>query len=274
MYIDTHLHTIFSADGRATIDEYAEKCPSLGLSALCFTEHADMTAYSDPKSNSHDLFERGYAKFDGFREKYKDTVVLYRGVELGEPCHLPDVTNEFLRTHEFDFILCSLHELKGERDFYHTNYRGTDPVPHLDRYFDELIQVTEWNGFDSLAHITYPLRYILGREGIPLDLTRWSNSIDDVFRILIKNDKSLEVNASGLRMSYYNRTDPHLEMISRYFELGGRRVTLGSDAHEAWMLGTGLKDTAKKLRDIGFAEVTYYVKRRPVAIPIDEYIGE
>ena len=42
-----------------------------------------------------------------------------------------------------------------------------------------------WGGFDSLGHLTYPLRYIVGDHGIPVELTQHREQIDGVFRALI-----------------------------------------------------------------------------------------
>ena len=64
-------------------------------------------------------------------------------------------------------------------------------------YWEEELEVIAWGQFDTLAHLTYPLRYIQGEHGIPVDLAKHQEAIDQIFRALIDAGKALEVNTSG-----------------------------------------------------------------------------
>ena len=53
---DCHLHTSFSGDSTAPMEEMILKGIALGLTSMCFTEHMDMDyVYLDPKDEG--IFE-------------------------------------------------------------------------------------------------------------------------------------------------------------------------------------------------------------------------
>ena len=79
------------------------------------------------------------------------------------------------------------------------NYTDENVDPLLSDYFDHVLQVAKWGQFDSLAHLTYPLRYILAQPGLRVELSKYREKIDAVLLELIQQKKALEVNTSGLR---------------------------------------------------------------------------
>ena len=50
--------------------------------------------------------------------------------------------------------------------------------------------------------------------------------------------------------------------------MGGRNLTVGSDAHVAERLTNGLEQAAEMLRSKGVTVLTYYLNRRPVKYTI------
>lgn len=80
------------------------------------------------------------------------------------------------------------------------DYKDKDVYDLLSRYFQKELELAKWDGFDSLAHLTYPLRYMVGEQKIPVDMTRFDDVIGEIFETLIKNHKALEINTSGIAM--------------------------------------------------------------------------
>ena len=76
------------------------------------------------------------------------------------------------------------------------------------------------------------------------------------------------VNNSGLRQKL-GEAMPNLCLLKRYHELGGRLVTLGSDAHCTEDLGRGIDVGMELLKAAGFTEFAIYEKRRPVMLPLE-----
>ena len=77
---------------------------------------------------------------------------------------------------------------------------------------------------------------------------------------------ALEVNTSGLRHPV-GESYPSASVVARFRELGGRRVTVGSDAHRTHHFGSGLADGYRYAAAAGFGALTFGRGGRAVAIP-------
>ena len=58
------------------------------------------------------------------------------------------------------------------------------------------------------------------------------------------------------------------DIIKRFKELGGKYVTIGSDAHRWGDVGSGIEDGMRVLLKCGFTHFTVYEKRKPRLLPI------
>ena len=127
--------------------------------------------------------------------------------------------------------------------------------------------MAEWGKFDVLAHITYPLRYIIGDYGRKVNLDRYQQLIDQLFYTIIRKGIALEVNTSGLRQKIAS-TLPDEALLRRYYGLGGRLVTIDSDAHRLRDMAFGITETEEMLRKIGFTELVWIDQRRMQKMPL------
>ena len=107
-----------------------------------------------------------------------------------------------MQDNRLDFVIASLHELKNKPYFYFLDYRTEDVPKLLEQYFSELLTLCQWGKFDVLGHMTYPLRYIEGEAGIPVDLSAYEEQIHECLQALVNNGCGLELNTSGLRQKY------------------------------------------------------------------------
>ena len=195
----------------------------------------------------------------------------YRGIELGQPNQDLAAAEEALEGRDYDFVIGSIHNIRGYEDFFYLDYSQLEPgyIDHLlTTYWEEELEVIHWGKFDSLGHLTYPLRYIEGDHGIPVDLTRHREAIDAIFRELIAAGKALEVNTSGYRQKI-GRPLPDLPLVRRYRELGGELITLGSDAHSTQDLGKGIEAGMEMLREAGFRYFAVYEQHKPILLPLE-----
>ncbi len=261
---DLHMHCEASEDSETPISELCAAAIDKGLAMIAVTDHVELVDYI---KDGYDVAARESWSL------MEHTVVpravrLLRGIELGEPCFDEALANELLAAHPYDFVLASQHRLSDELpDYYFIDYSDwTDEmiVREMERYFKELLRVVRWNGFDSLAHLTYPFRYLpqKWRSG---DYTPWSGVIDEVLGTLAANGKALEINTSGIRKGQ-GMTSPDLPLITRFRELGGERITIGSDAHRAHEVGADLHVAAELAKEAGFTHYTVYFDRQPTTL--------
>lgn len=269
---DMHTHSDNSFDAKSTVDELCQAALDKGLYAIAVTDHCEAEYICLGENCEFGSFDRQIPQsvrdIDSAKEKYRDRLLVLRGLELGEPMHDPEQTKHALGYADFDFILASVHNLRGYEDFYYLDYKTVDIDEILRRYFDELIETASFEHFDSLAHLTYPLRYIAEREGYYPDLTTYSEQIDRIFGILVQNKKALEINVSGL-FKPIGRTLPDEALVRRFRELGGGYITIGTDAHSSDMVGKGIEQGIEVAKAAGFTHYTIYREHKPVLLPIE-----
>ena len=76
---------------------------------------------------------------------------------------------------------------------------------------------------------------------------------------IIALKKTIEINTNVRTAGSY--TLPSMEILNRYFELGGRLITLSSDAHRIEQLFYKFDDIIKDIKKIGFKNLAYYENR-------------
>jgi len=266
--LDLHAHTDNSFDGRHSAVFLCETAVARGLRALALTDHVEMDFY---RENDFDRTARqSYFEIVKARSAFRGTLIVCAGVELGQPTYNLPESERLTQQYSYDVVLGSIHNLRGIKDFWYMSreeFAEGRAQSMLCEYFGELLTLAQWGKFDVLAHLTYPLRYIEGRHGIPLDRSTYSGQLDAVLEAAIANRLALEINTSGLRQKI-NQTTPDEWIVRRFRELGGKRITIGSDAHEAEDLGAGLPQAMDMALRCGFNCMTLYQKREPVEIEI------
>ncbi|MDD2418204.1 MAG: histidinol-phosphatase HisJ family protein [Oscillospiraceae bacterium] len=262
---DFHMHTEYSPDSDSPMLNMCNAAVKSGMKEIAITDHVEMTAFY---SKAYDkTIALSFEQAGEMKKLFEGRLEIARGVELGEPLQGLEETELLLASHQFDFVLGSLHNLKNESDFYYYDYSGKDVTAMMDRYFSELLEMVEWGRFHSLAHLTYPFRY-MAKNLYPADYRTWWDKIDNVLLALIKKGIALEINTSGLRQDM-GKTIPDPLIICRFRELGGERVTIGSDAHTPGNVGQNIEDGIVVAKQAGFEYITVFHKGSPKMIKIN-----
>lgn len=266
--IDQHVHTDNSFDGNHSAMFLCETAYMKGLRAIAFTDHIEIDAYL---SGEFDVTAR-QAFFDAAnaRSAFQGKLTVCNGVEIGQAVYDIPTAEQLLEKMKYDIVIGSTHNLRGRQDFCYLDYdnEAADYPDLLDEYFDEELALVKWGGFDTLAHLTYPLRYIVGVHKKPVDMARYSDKIDEILRLLAQSGKALEINTSGLRQPI-GVTMPEKGIVERFRELGGEFVTVGSDAHFAEHLGAGIAEGMAIAKECGFDCISLFKNRMPTPIPIE-----
>ena len=222
-----------------------------------------------PGGRYYDVVRQSYAELLQNQERFPNLKLL-RGIELGQPLQDLNAAHDALTGRDYDVVIGSLHNIRDHDDFYHIgehNPTEQEIDNALHAYFAESLEMVEWGKFDTLAHITYPLRYMC-KAGETPSYKPYQDELDAVLKALIKSDIALEFNTSRIL-----RTDapklPDREVYSRYKELGGKLVTIGADAHCTENIASGVEEAMELLSDIGYKEYTVFVERKPVQVPIE-----
>ena len=262
---DTHIHSHFSHDSESTFSEICKAAKEKNISAVCITDHADVK----PNSNMQEMAQNRQEVYREIRETACEGVELLVGIELACGGFYPDnsifdrATQTLLTVGQYDCVIGSVHSV-GATSTARNDYAAMSKmelVAYLDRYFDAALAMLEYGKPDVLAHLTYPLRYINGKFGKELDWRLLEPKIRLVLQTVIQNGIALEINTSCLGTEY-DQLLPNEDILKLYLQMGGKLLTLGSDAHKAEKLGKGFGQTVQLLKSMGVTELQYVKKRK------------
>lgn len=257
---DCHVHTNISHDGISTFKEYIEIAKEKNVDEITFTEHWDDYTGLDTNLKTLDLkeYRKEYLK-------YKNDSILKTnfGIEIGLQPDIVEKVETIIKQYPFDFVIGSSHiTCKKDMAMDKSFFSGLSRKDAYLKYFEEVFQnIKLYNEFDVYGHIDYVVRYG-GYSKKKIDYEEFSEILDEILLLLIKKDKGIEVNTSGLR---YNLGTPHpnIDIIKRYKDLGGKIITVGSDAHKADDLVNNFNIVFDMLENIGVKEIAFYHNRKP-----------
>ncbi|MBR1832147.1 MAG: histidinol-phosphatase HisJ family protein [Ruminiclostridium sp.] len=264
---DLHTHCTLSFDGKSSAEDMVKRAVELGIEYYALTDHVDLGDFADPDFDLEKTVTGAREQIPALRRKYADRINILYGVELGQATQDIDTAERLLAENKYDFVIGSLHNIRRYEDFYFIDFDRIDLQPILWKYFAELAELAEWGKFDSLAHLTYPLRYIIGEHGVNINMNDYELAINKVLKTLVDKDIALEINTSGLRQKI-GVTMPDIEIVKKYRRLGGKLITIGSDAHSVKELGMGIDTGIRIAKEAGFNEIAVYIRREPRMIAI------
>ena len=264
---DLHTHCTLSFDGLSSAEDMVKRAAELGLAYYALTDHVDLGEHADPDFDLDATVSGAAEIIPALQKKYAGKLTLLYGVELGQITQDGETAGRLIAENGYDFVRGSLHNIRGMDDFYFLDYTKLDVKALLGAYFEELLELAQTGGFDVMAHITYPLRYIVGEYGIDVDMHSYSGIIDDILTALIRGGRGIEINTSGLRQKL-GKTMPDESIVKRYRELGGEILTIGSDAHCTDDLGKGIAEGIKIAKAAGFDNIAVFGKRIPYFVKI------
>lgn len=258
---DCHVHTKISHDGISSMDEYMKIANTLGVDEITFTEHYDI--YDGLKTLLKTLDVDKY-KYEYFSHKDDKKLKTNFGIEIGLQPDIFDQISSMVKEQPFDFIIGSSHitckkDIAKDKSFFDNCTRKEAYL----KYFKEVLQNIKLynNEFDVYGHLDYVVRYG-GYSEKKIDINEFSEVIDEILINLIRKDKGIEINTSGIRYGL-GTPHPNIEIIKRYKELGGKIITLGSDAHNACDLASNFSEAFDILESANFSEIAVFHKRIP-----------
>lgn len=271
MFTDTHNHTShFSSDARMTAKELIDACKKLKMNGVTVTEHYE-------GDYPHDIGEvqifdipSYFEAFKSWRE-YAGDLPLYCGIELGYQKHLCGFYDDMIAKFPFDEVILSNHLYAGKDPYFFRECYEEDMLTVYRKYIEEMAEMAEkCNNYDIVGHYDYINRYA-PYEQPQIKYAQCPEAFDRFFSAIISKDKCLEINTRSvdkMRKKGFSDCLPDKEILARYYEMGGRNISLGSDSHGSETLCVHFKEVAEYLKSFGFTENSYYVGRKRMGEPL------
>ena len=260
MLTDMHTHSTFSHDGRDALSEMLASALEKGVAFYGVSDHFDY---------DYDLSKMSKEEFESTRnadpeeyfhaarhlqEDYEGCMNVLVGAEFGYSDN-EKVKKQYQETYEKyrpDYVINSVHGVDGE-DFARYTFKENEKQSY-EMYLSLIRRSLDAPyPYDIVGHIEYIVRYV-PFENRAIDLEKFQEQLDDILKTIIKKDKILEINSA-------TKTLPRLSLPSeallwRYYELGGRKISFGSDAHFKERILDKREQIVGLAKKIGFTHVT------------------
>jgi len=263
-YIDHHVHTSYSPDAEGEVIDYIKRARMSKQNFIVFTDHADFGT-RDKDFMVHIDYDRYFKVMKELEEVYAITIKI--GVEIGYEKNYKGEIREFLNKYPFDFVIASIH-YGDDKDFYLGDFfQGKSQDQAYKRYFEILLEMVEnFSDYDVVGHLDYITRYG-PYENKYYDYENYREIVDKILKAIIEKGKGIEVNTSGLREATKSPY-PKKEVLESYRNMGGRIITLGSDAHGVEDYSAGIEEGISLLESLGFSELSQFKQRKESRLPL------
>lgn len=265
---DYHVHSEFSSDSTAPMEEMVEAAIRQGLKRLCFTDHMD---YDYPQVDKYSfIFDPllYIKKLEQLKAKYSGKIELLTGIEMGLQPHIASKMQALHDSYPFDFIIGSSHVVDGVDPYYPEYWEHRTKKQGIHDYFESIIHNCKaYQGFHVYGHIDYIIRYVPGQITAEVkedySYPDYAELLDEVLKTILSYDKGIEVNTSALKRGH-SHPHPKAEILKRYRELGGELITIGSDAHRPENVAQAFQLMPDFLKSLGFRYYATFIQGKPV----------
>lgn len=248
---DCHVHTSFSSDSKMNIEEAIKKSRKDNI-GIIVTDHIDL------KYPVKDEFVFDIKDYFNTYMKYRSKDILI-GIELGMRTDCFNENEKIIKENNFDCVIGSIHVVDNmdiyEPDFYE---KKTKKESYM-RYFEDMLECIKMGpSIDVLGHIDYIARY--GRyDNKELYYNEYNEIIDEILKKIIQRDIVLELNTR--RLISKTIANNLKKIYERYKELGGKFITIGSDAHDEASIANNFNE-AKEIGDSCNLKIVYLKNRK------------
>ncbi len=266
--LDAHLHTERSPDSAVPLELYCAQAAERGVREIAITDHLDFMPGAP--AYQYAAYARREREVRAAAERWAGKVTVRFGVELTYESRYEDEIREHLRTHSYDYSIGSVHNMSDgpyDRSRVASFVAGKTLAEAAAPYFEEVAGAIRSGLFDTIGHLDVIKRYLIHWYPVA-DYAAIPEMYETLLVALVESGAALEVNASGLR-HVTGETYPAPWVVARYRELGGRRVTVGSDSHLPHCFAFGLEEACEIVAGAGFDRLTLEraVERGDLVLP-------
>ncbi len=251
-----HTHSSFSSDGRASLSDMVAAAKAIGLRCYGVTEHIhgdepSLAQYGETDAAAYFACARALQE-----RECGENFSFFAG---GEYNYAPDPRAlDYLvalsEKYRPDFVVNSVHNVDGAKCCHFSYFEGKSKQRAYGRYLEEVRRSLDAPyPYDIVGHLGYVSRSAPYADK-KLRYDEFADLFDEILRTVIRRGVILEVNTAASNSG--SEFLPDADVLARYFELGGRKISFGSDAHYPSRIGEKRELVCEQLAAIGFTEIT------------------
>ena len=258
-----HTHSTY-CDGKNTLEEMVNAAINKGFSSLGFSSHCfSNLSYDECGIKSQALYEEYLATIDTLKEKYKNEITIYKGIELESR------TKDSLFPQpdsRIDYSIGSIHYFYKGNLCYEVDYKlevlleakeafgGFRPL--FESYYEEVISFANSSCYDITGHLDLVTKF---SEKMNFDFEKYSWYRDIALfaaESVVKSGKIIEVNTGAISRGYRTTPYPAPFILKRLKELDAP-LTVSTDSHGINSIDTKYDETVSMLSSYGFDHLYY-----------------
>lgn len=263
MSANYHTHCSF-CDGRGRPEEYIERAVGKGFSSLGFSSHGPTPFVTDWTMSEAAAAE--YCRtIDSLREKYRDKIHIYKGMELDY--FSGDIRNIFHK-YDLDYTIGSVHFIKSWTD---GEYLGVDDscenferalIDHAnfdikkfaETYYETVLEMLQNERFDILGHLDLVKKNNSGNKFFNENEKWYIELVKNVVKKVSDYNAMVEVNTGGISRGYTDEPYPSAWII-RECKKYDIPLVLSSDAHVPENIDFYFEEAKRIIRSAGYSEL-------------------
>ncbi len=268
MKCDTHVHTRNSHDGKLPISKIIDLAKAQGLCYLATTDHLDYdfeygknrAPVSWPPLNLEEYYNEWKSAKTALDNDKSNRLKLCFGIEASYDSSEKAKNKycEAIEKYPFDVVINSVHCVDGYDVYFKLAFLFKSKKRVYRRYLQTILESLDAPyHYDIVAHIGYIAHGAPYRDK-QLRYKDFPDEIDAVLKGIIERGKALEVN-------FHHDMAPGRDILERYYELGGRKISYGSDAHRGDIC-KNFDEACGLLKEIGFTHLSVFENRKEILV--------
>lgn len=267
---DTHVHTRNSHDGRLPIAQIVDIAKAQNLCYIATTDHLDYdfqygknrAPVSWPMLDLDAYYQEWKTAKEALDNDKNNTLTLCFGIEASYDSSETAKRKycETIQKYPFDVVINSVHCVDGYDVYFKMAFLFKSKKRVYSRYLETILESLDAPyPYDTVAHIGYIAHGAPYRHK-QLRYVDFPTQIDAVLNGIISRNKAMEIN-------FHHEMNPPRDIIERYYQLGGRKITYGSDAHRGDIC-KNFDEVSAMLKEIGFTHYSVFKNHVEELIPI------
>lgn len=267
---DYHIHTAFSDDSTADMDDMILSACNKGLSEIAITDHIDLD-YPDPEIPFMMDFPAYHRALEQHQAKYRDRIKIVKGIEVGIQHTVHKGNSDIIHAYPYDFVIGSFHAAES-KDFYTgMYYKGKTALQCYRDFYTYVYEcLKEYKDYNVLGHLNIVERYSHFLPPEEVRQEEYFDLVEEILKLIIEDNKGIEVNTSCFRY-HTSKLYPSVKMLTLYKKLKGETITIGSDAHVPEHIGYNFGYMIDVLKTVGFKYLATFEGMQPKFMKISDF---
>lgn len=223
-----HTHTTF-CDGKNTAEEMVIAAINKGFTHLGFSAHS-YTAYDESCGLSLSKMEDYKKEIYRLKEKYKDKIKIYYGIEF-------DYFSK-IDTSDFEYVIASVHGIEKNDKIYIVDESRESLIKNVNEawngdymaFAEDYFETVSKQKGDIIGHIDLLTKFNENDIVFSTKDKRYLNAAKKAVEKLAQSGAIFEINTGAIQRGY--RTTPYpSEDILKMIKNAGGKIMINSDCH-------------------------------------------